>query len=214
MEPIIPLLVISAIAAVGAISYYFNNETKTRRELKKQKGKRIIDFNHAEVGKIVGRVKKIDQVLEAPLSGRPCVFYQVIVEKKVKSGKSSSWKKIIHDQNAVNFIIQDDTHEAIVELGHVQVSLVKDVNLKSNSWSPPNQTLVNYLKKHNIDHTSLFGVQRSLRYKEGVLHIGETAAVNGTGFWELKPDPAEQLLIIKGKPDVELYISDHKNTLG
>ncbi len=214
MDPfIVPLIFVTVAAAIGTVSYFFNKDAKLRRSLKKSDAIPIGQFKHADTGKIVGRVKKINTVLTAPLSHRPCVFYQIIVEQRVKSGKSHTWKTIIHDQDAVHFMVSDGAHEAYIEMKYVQASLVDDVQLKSNSWSPPNKHLIQYLNSKGKDHRTLFG-SKTLRYKEGILHIGETVAIKGTGFWELKPDPAEQRLIMKGEPGIEMIISDDKSTLG
>ncbi len=212
MEVLIPAIIFSTIAAIGVISHYFSKDSKIKRSLKNSPAKKISDFNHAEEGKIVGSARKINLTLNAPLSGRPCLFYQVIVEEKIKSGKSTSWRKIIHDENAVNFHVFDGTGEALIELENVEAFLVKDMNLKSNYWSPPSKKLADYLKQKGVKSKKILG-QKTLRYHEGVLHLGETVAIKGTGFWELKPDPDEQRLIMRGTPEIELHLSDDKSTL-
>ncbi len=212
MEPIIPLIFLGIAAVIGAVSFFFSDKLKVMRELNAQKATPIANFKHAQIGKIVGRVKKVNLILNAPLSGRPCVFYQVIVEQKVSSGKSTSWKKIIHDQKAVNFMVTDGATDALIELEKVNAYLVKDVNLKSSTWSPASRKLELYLRQHKTSSSTFLG-QKTLRYKEGILHIGETVAVKGQGLWELEPDPALQKLIMNGNPDLELFISDDKSAL-
>ena len=57
--------------------------------------------------------------MEAPLGGRRCVYYQVIVE--VKGDKS--WRRIINDEKHQDFFIESNSEMAIVKMSLLQKSM-------------------------------------------------------------------------------------------
>ena len=45
------------------------------------------------------------------------------------------------------------------------------------------------MKHYRIDHTSLFGFNKRLRYQEGVIEIGEEITVAGIAKWKALSEP-------------------------
>ena len=62
------------------------------------------------------------------------------------------------------------------------------------------------------------GLNKTLRYEEGVLEPNETIAVAGFGSWATTKDlglnlPVEKILVMETSDDGRLYISDHPSVL-
>ncbi|MDB4402173.1 hypothetical protein N9169_01765 [Algibacter sp.] len=85
----------------------------------KKAEKPINRIQENEYAKIIGRAKHVNQPLEAPLSGRKCVYYQVIVE--VKGYKS--WRRIINNEKHQDFFIESNSEMAIVKISSLQKSM-------------------------------------------------------------------------------------------
>ncbi len=216
MEPFIPLIIFSSIAVVGFISYYFSKKMKIIRELKKSNKIDIKNFEHNTVGKIVGQATLLEDTLHAPISNRKCFYYQVIVEEERKSKNSKSWHPIFQDERVVDFLIKDKTGVAQVNFIHkeyIKGYLIKDIKYEIGSFRNNNPRLEKYIQSKGHSTKNFWGSNKKMRYKEGVIHVGETIAVKGRGRWELIPNPEEQKLIIEGVSDIELIISDDKTTL-
>ena len=99
LKIIIPVIMFSVVVIIGIIAYYFSNKRKILREFKKSRKKQINSVKEKEYVKIIGKTKPINEYLEAPLSGRKCVYYHVIVE--VKANKN--WRKIINEEMYQDF---------------------------------------------------------------------------------------------------------------
>jgi len=58
-----------------------------KRTLKKAPSKPIAKIQDKECAKIIGQAKRVKEPLIVPISGRRCIFYQILVQKK--EGKNS-----------------------------------------------------------------------------------------------------------------------------
>ena len=63
------------------------------------------------VQKLVGRVavSSTGGMLSSPLSGRPCVYYEVTVEELVEHGDEKRWVDRVNEKQGVDFFLTDDT---------------------------------------------------------------------------------------------------------
>ena len=84
-------LVFLAIVIVIAIVGYFNSDKyKVRKALETAPLVQIDRLQAGALAKVIGVVRPLEgKVLVAPLTGRKCVFFEVLVEEKVTSGKST-----------------------------------------------------------------------------------------------------------------------------
>ena len=129
---LIPIAMFSSVAIIVVLSYYYSNKKIMLREFKKSRKKSINSIRENEYVKIIGKAKHVNEPLIAPLSGRLCVYYHVVVE--VKGDKR--WNKIINDEKSQDFFIESSSEMAIVKMSTIQKSmrrffLVKDY--KQNS---------------------------------------------------------------------------------
>ncbi|OFY84267.1 MAG: hypothetical protein A3F72_14700 [Bacteroidetes bacterium RIFCSPLOWO2_12_FULL_35_15] len=192
---------------------YFSKEAVVRRKLRSMEGKRISDFQSGEVAKVKGSIKYVGDTLTAPLSGRKCAFYHVLVEERRSNGKNSHWVTIIEEEIASTLIIKDGNSYALIETKMIKNYLLEDAQYSSGFLNDASETLQSYLKKHDRDSVSWIGLNNAIRYKEGILEEGELIAVTGKGNWKRKSEikldiPAEKILVIGAHDNEPVYFSD------
>lgn len=216
---VIPILMFSAVIIIGIISYYFSNKKIMLREFQKSRKKLINRIRENEYAKIIGKAKHVNQPLIAPLSGRQCVYYHVVVE--IKGDKS--WRKIIDDEKHQDFFIESNSEMAIVKISLVEKSmkrfyLVKDYKEKSGFRNDAPEKLEAYLKYHNKKSTGILGFNKTIRYTEGVIELNEPIAVKGIAKWKTLNEPIEgysysKILTLTGAKKEKLLITDEPKAL-
>src|ERR1035437_3859750 len=82
---------------------FFSRAAIIKRKLRKTVLRKISLFQNGEVAKVVGTIKYIGTPLVAPLSGKPCAYYRVLVEQK----RGRSWNILIEEEIAGNVVIKD-----------------------------------------------------------------------------------------------------------
>jgi hypothetical protein len=157
--------------------------TESDRVLHQQHGVRpwpIAELPDGEQGRLVGTASELHRTLRAPLSGRACLYYLVLV----KSVESSGARELFAERSGVAFTLVDASGSAIIDSARAGVALAFDhceEVCPPNELSPAQRAL---LLRH--DHSSDRGDQ--LRFVEAVLSIGERITVVGAGV--RRPDLA------------------------
>lgn len=206
---------IVVIAILVFIGYYFSHKNRILRKLKQVNPKRIQLIKDKEYTKVIGKTHTISESLISPIGKRKCVYYQIKVEEK-RGGKNKSWHTIIKEDNGIDFIIESSGEKAIIVTNSSpktkMVYLVKDVKQASGTWNDPPKHLEAYLQSHGKDSTGLFGFNKSIRYREGVIEIGEKITILGTGNWKESDQNLDRYssksLYISGDSENKLIITD------
>ena len=189
---IIPIIIV-VIGAIVFFGYYFSKKQVVLRKLSKIPLKPATGMKTSELTKVSGKALHVKSPLIAPLSGRECVFYAIKIEKRVSTGKSSHWKTIIDEERTQEFFINSNGDFVIVrptQSPNNYISyLVKDKKTSSGTFSDPTPEFESLLKQYNIEPLNLLGFNKSLRYKEGVIEIGEQITVAGIAKWRTLNEP-------------------------
>lgn len=188
--------------------FFFSPAAIIKRKLRKTLVRKISLFQNGEVAKVVGTIKYIGTPLVAPLSGRACAYYHVLVEQK----RGRSWNTLIDEEMAGNVVIKDGNHYALVETGTVKSYLVADQQYQSDFLEDERDPLFEYLLKHGHNIETL-GRSNAIRYEEGILEEGEIIAVSGKGTWKRKSEvkleiPVEKILVIGPDDLMPVYFTD------
>ncbi|NVO09463.1 MAG: hypothetical protein HXX16_05825 [Bacteroidales bacterium] len=215
---IIPLGVFIVILVFVLLGLYFNKKAVIKRKLKKAVGKKISDIVSGEIAKVVGKVEFVGEPLIAPLSGRRCAYYYVLVEQQKSSGKSTHWDTIIEEEVGGKFVIRDGRHCAHIDSRNVKSVLVEDRQYSSGYGNDATPELEKYLNKHGQKSEGIFGWNKNIRYKEGVLEEGELIAAMGKGEWKSAeqvqlPDTYDRVLEINSTEQEPVYLSDDPKTV-
>jgi len=219
MRVIIPVLMFLTMLMVGILSIYFSKKNRMLRAFKETRRKNINSIKRNEYAKVIGKAKHIEAPLIAPLSGRKCVYYHVVVE--VRGDKT--WRKIIDDVKCQDFFISVNTEMAIVQTSDLDktsnyVHLVKDFNKESGFRNDASEKLETYLKTYSKKSTGLFGVNKQMRYREGVIELNEDIAVKGICEWQNFSEPIDgysysKILTLTGTKKQKLLITDEPKAL-
>ncbi|MFD2563841.1 hypothetical protein [Aquimarina rubra] len=209
---IVFILIIALFAFIG---YYFSHKNRILRKISQIGSKRIQLVKDQEYIKIIGKVSTIDNPLVSPIGKRKCVYYQVRVQEK-RGGKNKSWHTIIKEDKGIDFIVESSGEKTIVQASTSaktkMVYLVKDIKHSSGTWNDPSKHLETYLQSHGKDSTGLFGFNKSIRYREGVIEIGEKITLLGTGSWKESDHNLDRYssksLYISGDSENKLIITD------
>ncbi|WP_033959366.1 GIDE domain-containing protein [Psychroserpens jangbogonensis] len=192
-EPIIIACVFSVVGIIIFCTYYFSRKNVIIRTLSKIPHKPASSLKTNQLSKVSGKALHVKEPLIAPYSKRKCVFYQIVIQQKVNTGKSSHWKTIVDEERSQEFFIQTKNDFVIVSPEenpkNYKCYLVKDQDQNSGTFNNPTQKFIALLQHYHIDHTTLFGFNKRLRYKEGVIEIGEEITVAGIAKWKTLSEP-------------------------
>lgn len=219
MDILIPALIIVVIGTIFFLFHYFSKKAIVKRKLKKAIGRKVSEFMTGDVAKVVGTVEFVGEPLIAPLSGRKCAYYYVLVEELRSDGKSSHWSKIIEEDRGGVFVIRDGRYRAFISKeSSIKSYIVQDALFASGYNNDATEVLENYLNAHGRKSESWLHTNKRIRYKEGVLEEGETMAVVGRGEWmnasQLQlPDTFGKVLVLNSSPDEPIYLSDDPETV-
>ncbi|WP_299337781.1 hypothetical protein [uncultured Psychroserpens sp.] len=191
--PIIIILIISAIAIIAFLVYYYNERQVIIRTLSKIPVKPASSLRTNELSKVSGKALHVKEPLLAPYSQRKCVFYQIVIQQKVSNGKSSHWKTLVKDERFQDFFIDTNGDFVIVKPTNDPRNyisyLVKDKKQTSGTFNDPTPQFEAVLRRYNIRPENFFGFNKRLRYKEGVIEIGEQITVAGIAKWKTLNEP-------------------------
>jgi len=197
-----------------------------RRLKRKLAGTPRTPIGHGQGGftKIVGQAGHCWPPLVAPISGRPCIAYEVVVEELEVEMLNPAKRKmvpIIHEIQGQPFMLYDETGRAFIGYDDQTGVLIKrDVEMKSGTMRDATPAMEALLNRYGHTSTRIFGLNKGIRYFEGVIEAGEWVTVIGVGAREPDQDPnvvaaaaaagypPPTWLAMRAAPGVELCITD------
>jgi len=113
------LLLMGLVVGGGLLGLvlYYSEGARLKRELRNAERWSIGEFPDGTIAKVVGSLVLVGEPLMAPLSGRPCAYYDIRVQEYRSSGKSGSWHTIIRESQGTDFMLEDGTGKAIIVVG-------------------------------------------------------------------------------------------------
>jgi hypothetical protein len=165
---------------------------RTRRALRKRQRSDIRTALGGPV-KVAGSLLLGDKSLRAPLSGRTCALYDVVV---FVHGEVD--KVLIQERRACDFLVDDGTGTALVRAGAVdqgspgsklELAIVQDGRYESGIFNDATPELERFLSIYGEKSKGLL-LNRKLSYREGVFVAGEHVVVYGQARREPDPDAA------------------------
>lgn len=203
MEALVVLAVVAGVAIVAA-SLMWNEKARIRRELRGAPRVDLAELREGRTGRVVGKVGE-GETLQAPFTGRSCVFYEATVEEYRSSGKTGSWRQVVREAVGVPFVLDDGTGRAIVDPRGARVAVDLDMTTRSGTFDDATPVEEEFLTRHGLRSTG-WVFNKSLRYREGVIEIGETIAVMGQGVREPDPDAVGKVGGYRSGPPTRLRL--------
>jgi hypothetical protein len=185
-----PLAIVGMTISGGWMLYrgvrrYMAPANQLKREIGGLPRRTLAELPEGTPARIVGKADVLEDTLEAPLTGRRCLYYTAIVE--VSDGPD--WREIVREDRAVMFIIDDGSGRAVVDPRESKVALDFDEESASGTFDKPNEREQAFLDEHKTSSTH-GAFNRNLRYREATIGIGDTIAIFGAAMRE--PDPTGQ----------------------
>ncbi|MDP2717878.1 MAG: GIDE domain-containing protein, partial [Candidatus Micrarchaeota archaeon] len=161
---------------------------------------------------VFGKVVPSEQgLLEAPFTGKPCVYYRFKVEEYV-GGKNRQWHTVASGKDARRFFIRDETGDVLVDSKDAEVDLPSDF-FQSGNKAPPERVQA-FMQSRKLGMKSFIGLNKNMRYTEYHLAPDDDIFVSGNAGSNSDLDGAgisegfRKVLIGKGGKKDFFYISD------
>ena len=215
------LFIASGVAmAMVVTARYFSPPNRARRRARRTeralaaRQRTWISEAHGPV-RVTGRIHRDAKLLEAPLSGRPCVVYELVIDE-LSSATPPLGQRLLDLRQACPFLLEDDSGTARVDTaGPGFVALIHDrVGVTSGIYPGKHRELSRVLESSGLLPMTWLGRWRPLRYAEGVLEPGELVTVSGDGAREIDPGgdrtsvrSPPQRLVIRGNEEEPLLIT-------
>jgi hypothetical protein len=84
--PVIFLVLFALATSVGLLIEGRRRDQQIKRSLQRMATTRVCDVADGAVVKIVGKLEYAQKTCEAPLSGRSCAFFSVLIDKGGRNG--------------------------------------------------------------------------------------------------------------------------------
>jgi hypothetical protein len=196
------------VALIALLLHLTSDKYKVRKALEEAKSVRIESLTSGTVAKVIGTVRTHSgEVLTAPLSGRTCVFYEVVVEESVpdpgSSSSTSSWRQRIREVQQVDFDVEDGTGTVHVRTDEMKHVATTDSHHSSGFLNDATPQLEAFLQRHGTASEG-FVFNRTMRYMESVFEVGERVAVLG----EVVEDGSPERLCLQAPAGGHLIVSD------
>jgi hypothetical protein len=106
----------SLLLGMGAGVFLFYKGFKRFREYKVVADTPRIPIRSMPMGLVHVRGKaRGDQLVRSPLTGTPCCFYKVVVERWKTEDQSGHWEQHFTDRDGIKFYLQDETGQVLID---------------------------------------------------------------------------------------------------
>ncbi len=189
MSPVLLLWAVGATVA-AVVAYRGTPGRIRRRRLRHTAPCSIANFPHGGYERIVGRLELApDHELIAPISGRRCAAYEVLVQGLDSRG-DEHWDTIAYEMQAVPFIVKDETGRAHVDPARGKLLVTLDSHQRSGPLGRATPEAQEFLRRKGKT-LSPWAPTIELRFREGVLEHDELVTVMGRGMVSVSDDAAE-----------------------
>lgn len=218
----IALAFILGLVALFAVPLFIAGGDPFLKRMRAIPRKRVADVLDGETVRVVG-VVEAHQTIAAPLSGRPCVHWRVIVKER-RLGKSPRFVTILDDQGGTDFVVRDETGRARVVNEQVNAQLRNAAQFSFGSLFETREPRVaEYLRSRpGLQGTSF---SSPMQLEERIVQLGDCLCAVGVGHWEVDPeaearpvggyrdDQRPKRLVVR-RGDLWLTLTDHPKLIG
>jgi hypothetical protein len=159
---------------------------------------------------VKGKSAVFKEKIKSLLTNKNCIYHKTVVEKYVKSGKSSSWVPIFHREDKPVFYVKDSTGKILVKPDEAEFDLKPSFNFTTNVFNVLPKKIERVLDSENIHYKNIFGMHYTLRLAEFTVPVGSDVYVMGKAVpSEFKKGREEDALMIDvDKENGVFYISN------
>jgi hypothetical protein len=186
-------------------------DRKLRKLLKTAKTYALRDLPEDTFGRVTGLVRPLDKrLIEAPLSGRLCVYFDISIEPQL--GKGTTLRELATESDAIPFLLEADGYRVVIDPAHAQISAAFDHVVSSAEPTDRSRAL---LARYRWEGGEVF-------CREAILEADEAITVVGAAIREPDPDAprgegyrdaAPTRLRMTGSKRFPLLVSDDPRSL-
>lgn len=210
----VALVLVDALGARRIGSRLFRSDRAALAAIAGRARIRIAEAREGDAARVTGRVTRIAGPLEAPLSKRPCAYWEVAV----REGPIGSFRAVARRHQGTRAVIEDGSGRAVIDLGAARVAVHRDHAASSNALAGPDEGMRRWLSDVGLLASLPRGFDlTSLEASEGVIAAGEVVTVLGRARWEVDPDEAPSLrgppprrLCLEPDDEGELLVTDER----
>jgi hypothetical protein len=160
----------------------------------------------------MGQVRALEgALLEAPLSGRPCVYYSVSIREMrgfdlldvgamaYLLGTKSRGPVMVSQQDAIAFVLEDAGKQVVIDPAGARISVGFDHVTRSKAAFDASPRQLALLQHHGLTKRNWFNTAE-VEYSESVLEIGDPIVVLGGGKREPDPERLHASTIARALP--------------
>lgn len=142
-----------------------------------------------------------DAPIAAPLSGRLCWYYKIVVEVGAEDG--FDWKRVAYEARGQSFEISDGTGVALIDPEDAQVEVDYDRAVEVAPATRVVQPLAELVRRFKLPDGPVV-------FREGILAVGEVVMVNGRLRPEPDPQPGRgaQRVLVVGAGRERVFVSE------
>ncbi|HSD89161.1 MAG TPA: hypothetical protein VLB44_16645 [Kofleriaceae bacterium] len=175
-------------------------ELRLRRKLRGAPAGELVSLRESSFARIAGTVRPLEnRLLTAPLSGRRCVYYAVHATVVRGSESHAQGRGIGGYQDAIPFVLDDSTAQAVIDPDHADISVPFDYPSTSQGASYADLEQRRILERERLLHRDWFNT-KSLRYRECVIEVDHEIVVFGAGMLEPDPEASPPGMYRQGQP--------------
>ena len=212
---VIVLLVVALVAVLATVFglvWFFTRAERINRVLRKISVTRVAMAQPGSMARVIGKLKPAaGPLLRAPLSGKPCGYFQAVVQEWRPSGNSEGWVQLAYEEQWCDFCIDDGTGMGLVRMLRSQISADLEEASFSDPTLPPSSAQETFLRRHQAWHPVEGKPLPRLRYLESLFELDEE--ITAYGVVRLEPDGAglgSVRVVIEAPPGQRLLVSDDK----
>lgn len=216
----IPGLVLVGTICVGVVARatYFGFLSPTARMKRTVSRLPRVSISAAQDGlvRLVGEAHAVGEPLRTPVTQRPCVVYQLVIEERMKN---LSWATAFEVTEACPFLLKDESGTALVDVAESSflAALVPDERGATPLFSSEGKEMRkvrDLLQAANVRTRGLFA-DKDFRYAEAAVLLGSEVSVAGRCTHEVGLDgdrgtyrEPPQRPVLRGTEEEPLFIND------
>jgi hypothetical protein len=175
--PGLALLVFGGIVAIvgGIITLVGLKNWNRRKRIVATPTSPIAQAPGGAMVEIKGRIAPSEQgVVQAPFSGRHCVWVRITVQELRSSGRNTYWHTLLSEIDGRPFLVDDGSGQMARVIAQGANVILDQQNIAtSGTFNDAPPQLNAFLASRGISSTSWLGFNKSMRYNEEVLAPGE-----------------------------------------
>ncbi len=142
--------------------------------------RKIVDIEPGRV-EVEGRLSPIPgRLLKGPVSGKPCISYEVKVQEYHSSKNGGHWRTIHKEREGGPFLLKDDSGMVVVDPKGGKMRSVLSLFQRQGTFSELNDSARTYLESRKIRKEGFFGIfNRTLRIQESIVPVDKYLYVLG-----------------------------------